>query len=58
MAKGVAHYLRDGTKYAGGMHKMPDGSLHSGSKHTASSVRLYHFGELSEKAKKKARKRK
>ena len=53
--KGVKHYKRDGTVHKGGTHKMPDGSLHSGEKHTASSVRLFHFGELSNKAKQKAK---
>lgn len=57
MAMGVAHYFRDGTRHTGGTHKMPDGSLHSGARHTSSSKRLYHFGELSDTAKKKARKR-
>ena len=57
MAKGVAHYFRDGSRHKGGSHKMPDGSLHSGAKHTASSKRLYHFADLSDMAKKKARKR-
>ena len=28
--KGVAHYKKDGTKWAGGTHKMPNGELHSG----------------------------
>jgi len=58
MAKGVAHYYRDGTKHVGGSHKMPDGSLHSGVRHTSSSKKLFHFADLSETAKKKARKRK
>jgi len=53
--KGVKHYKRDGTVHKGGTHKMPDGSLHSGAKHTSSSVRLFHFGELSNKAKQKAK---
>lgn len=57
MAKGVAHYFRDGSRHKGGSHKMPDGSLHSGAKHTASSKRLYHFADLSDTAKKKSRKR-
>lgn len=54
--KGVNHYKKDGTLHRGGTHKMPDGSLHSGTKHSSSSVRLFHFGELSQKAKKKAKK--
>jgi hypothetical protein len=57
MAKGVPHYFRDGTRHKGGMHKMPDGSLHSGARHTASSKKLFHFGQLSDTAKKKARKK-
>lgn len=56
MAKGVNHYFKDGTKHSGGMHKMPDGSLHSGAKHTASSKKLFHFGDLSKRAQTKARK--
>ena len=57
MRKGVAHFFRDGTRQKGGRHKMPDGSLHSGARHTASSKKLFHFGQLSDAAKKKARKR-
>ena len=57
MAKGVAHYFRDGTKHKGGMHKMPNGQVHSGKTHGKTSKRLYHFSELSSTAKKKARRR-
>ena len=57
MAKGVKHYLRDGTLHNGTMHKMSNGMLHTGKTHTSSSKRLYHFGELSATAKKKARRR-
>ena len=57
MAKGVAHYFKDGTKHTGGMHKMPNGQVHSGKTHGKNSKRLYHFGELSATAKKKARRR-
>lgn len=57
MAKGVKHYKRDGTVHSGGSHKMPDGSLHSGARHTSSSVKLFHFKDLSMTAKTKARKR-
>ena len=53
--KGVNHYKKDGTVHKGGTHKMPDGSLHSGKTHGKSSVSLFHFGELSDKSKKKAR---
>tara|TARA_Y100001973_G_scaffold105917_1_gene180967 strand:+ start:2196 stop:2375 length:180 start_codon:yes stop_codon:yes gene_type:complete len=55
MAKGVPHYFRDGTLYKGKMHKMPNGQLHSGATHGKTSKRLYHFSELSDRAKKKAR---
>tara|TARA_R100001460_G_scaffold35561_3_gene68363 strand:- start:171 stop:347 length:177 start_codon:yes stop_codon:yes gene_type:complete len=57
MAKGVPHYFKDGTKHTGGMHKMPNGQLHSGKTHGKNSKRLYHFSELNETAKKKARRR-
>ncbi len=55
MAKGVNHYKRDGSIHRGGTHKMPNGEVHSGARHSASSVPLMHFGQLSEAAKKKAR---
>ena len=58
MAKGVKHYFRDGTEHKGGMHKMPNGQLHTGKTHTKNSKRLFHFGQLSETAKKRARKKK
>ena len=57
MAKGVKQYFRDGTEHKGGMHKMPNGQLHSGKTHGKTSKRLYHFGDLSKTAKAKARKR-
>ena len=47
--KGVKHYFKGGAEHKGGMHKMSDGTLHSGKAHTASSKRLFHFGELSKK---------
>jgi hypothetical protein len=54
MAKGVKHYTRDGKVWKGGFHKMPNGKLHSGKKHTKSSKPLFHFGQLSKTSKKKA----
>ena len=54
MAKGVKHYKKDGTVWGGAYHKMPDGSLHTNKTHTKNSVRLYHYGQLSDTAKKKA----
>ena len=42
--KGVKHYKKDGSVHKGGMHKMANG------------VKLFHYGELNNKAKAKARK--
>ncbi len=56
MAKGVAHYKKDGTLHTGGTHKMPDGSLHSGKTHGKTSVKLFHLNELSKTAKDRAMK--
>jgi hypothetical protein len=54
--KGVNHYTKQGKVWKGGMHKMPNGQLHSGKAHSKSSQKLYHFGELSKKSKLTARK--
>ena len=56
MGMGVKHYRKDGKEHKGGYHKMPNGQLHSGKTHSRSSVRLYHYGDLSKKAQVKARK--
>ena len=58
MAKGVPHYFKDGTKHTGGMHKMPNGEMHSGARHTNSSKKLFHLADLSATAKKKAKSKK
>jgi hypothetical protein len=58
MAKNVNHYFKDGTKHSGGMHKMPDRSIHSGARHTKNSNKLYHYKDLSNNSKIKARKKK
>jgi hypothetical protein len=55
MGMGVKHYKKDGTVHKGDYHKMPDGSLHSGKTHGKTSKPLFHYGALSDKAKKKAR---
>ena len=55
MGKGVKHYKRDGTEFKGNMHKMPNGQVHSNKTHTKTSVRLYHFKDLSKTAQKKAK---
>ena len=51
MGMGVKHYKKDGKEHKGGMHKMPNGTLHSGKTHTKNSKRLYHFNELSKTSK-------
>ncbi len=47
MAMGVNHYFKDGRKHTGGMHKMPDGQLHSGKTHGKQASRFITIGELS-----------
>ncbi len=54
MAKGVQHYKRDGTPFNGGTHKMPNGETHSGKSHGKTSVKLFHFKDLSKRAQEKA----
>ena len=54
MAKGVQHYYKDGRKFNGDTHKMPDGSVHTGKTHTKSSKVVVHLKDLSKKAKEKA----
>jgi hypothetical protein len=56
MGMGVKHYKKDGKEHKGGTHKMPNGQLHSGKTHSKSSIRLYHYGDLSKKAQANARK--
>ena len=55
MATGVKHYKKDGSLHKGASHKMSNGHLHSGKTHTKSSVRLFHYGDLSKKAQMKAK---
>jgi hypothetical protein len=54
MAKGVQHYYKDGRKFNGETHKMPDGSVHTGKTHTKSSKVVVHLKDLSKKAKEKS----
>lgn len=42
MAKASKHYLKSGKEYTGATHKMPDGTLHTGAKHTPASKPLKH----------------
>lgn len=55
MGKGVKHYFRNGSEYTGATHKMPNGTVHSGSNHTKTSRPLFHFKDLNNTAQKKAR---
>lgn len=55
--KGVKHYKRDGTEHKGSSHKMPNGTLHSNKSHTKTSVPLFHFKDLSAKAKTNAKRK-
>ena len=57
MAKNTKHYFRNGTEHTGGVHKMPDGSLHSGARHTKNSKPVFHFGDLSKTAKARSKKK-
>lgn len=52
--KGVKHYTKDGKEWKGGMHKMPNGSVHTNKTHTRTSKKLVHFKDLSKTAKSKA----
>ena len=54
MAKGVKHYLKDGKVWKGAYHKMPNGKLHTNKTTTKTSKPVFHYGDLSVKAKKKA----
>lgn len=40
------HYTKDGKKWTGKTHKMPDGKLMTENPHNEKSVRLYHKDEL------------
>jgi hypothetical protein len=37
MAKGMLHFTKGGVPYKGNVHKMKDGSIHTGKTHTKSS---------------------
>ena len=49
--KGVKHYKRDGVEHKGSKHKMPDGSSFTGKAHGKTSVKLFHYKDLSKTAK-------
>ena len=53
--KGVKHYTKDGKEWKGKTHKHKDGTLMTGATMTKNSKKLFHFKELSAKAKKVAK---
>jgi len=55
MAKGVQHYYKDGRKYNGTTHKMPDATLHTGKTHTRGSKPVVHFKDLTKTAKQRTK---
>ena len=54
MAKGMLPFTKSGAPHSGSVHKMPDGSIHTGSKHTKTSKPVVHFKDLSPRAKDRA----
>jgi hypothetical protein len=54
--KGVTHYTKKGVPFKGKTHKMPNGQLHSGAKHTKLSQRLFDFEDLPNSVKIKIKK--
>ena len=55
--KNVKHYKKMGTLYKGKSHKMKNGDLHTGVNHTAGSVKLFHFKDLSKAVQNKLKKK-
>ena len=55
MTKGPKKYFKDGAEHIGRTYKMPDGSVHSGARHTKTSRPVVSFKDLSDKAEKKSR---
>ena len=55
MATKTKHYFKDGRVYSGKVHRM-NGQIHTGAKHSKSSKQVVHYGSLSKKAQKTAKK--
>ena len=55
MTKGPKKYFKDGTEPTVSINKMPDDSVHSGSRHIKTSRPVVSFKDQSDKAKKKSR---
>ncbi len=50
------HYFKTGKEFKGAVHKMPNGTIHTGKTHTKTSKPVVHFKDLSARAKKVAKK--
>lgn len=46
MMRGVLLFNQDGTIYAGQVHTMPNGDVHTGTTHTAASKRVFYYSDL------------
>jgi len=51
MGKSTKHYFKTGKEYKGNVHKMNNGTIHTGKTHTKNSKIVVHFKDLSERAK-------
>ena len=51
MGMGVKHSFKSGKEHKGGLHKLPNGQLHSGTTHGPHRQRLFHFCTLITQAK-------
>ena len=50
----MLHFSKAGVPFKGDVHKMPNGSIHTGKTHTKTSKKVIHFKDLSPTAKNKA----
>ena len=49
------HYFKTGKEHKGAVHKMANGSIHTGKTHTKGSKVVVHFKDLSKTAQKRAK---
>ena len=50
----MLHFTKTGMPFKGSVHKMPDGSIHTGKTHNKNSKPVVHFKDLSATSKNKA----
>ena len=55
MGAKTKHYFKTGKEYKGAVHKMPNGSIHTGKTHSKTSKPVVHSKDLSARAKKVAK---